>query len=73
MVVDIADYHETMPSYLADPLSPTCLYILYINRAALRHIYADVQWKDDLLLRAAEERVRASLDRFKRRWSINET
>lgn len=65
MVVDIADSHDTITARVIESLPP--IY-LYIARAALRNLHGHTAWKHDPDLRAAEERLRTSLELRSRRW-----
>jgi hypothetical protein len=65
MVVDIADSHENVPPERVDLLPPNFSYAVL---AALRHIRTKPRAED--WLREAEDRLRASLSRFDRRWGV---
>lgn len=61
MVIDIATAHEHLPFSQIDRLPPSCLYI---NRAALKHIY-------DYQSVTADPRLQTSLNQFEARWGAS--
>lgn len=56
MVVDVVETHESM-----DTRAPSYSYMVL---AALNHIHAKAGWAEDSWLEAAEERLRATLNKF---------
>ena len=63
MILDIVEAHENPDPHLFACVAPSYSYIV---GAALKHIHAKNQWREDTWLRVAEERLRTSLDEFSR-------
>ncbi|KAJ5958828.1 uncharacterized protein N7479_005978 [Penicillium vulpinum] len=61
MVIDIAATHENLPFSQIDHFPPSCLYI---NRAALKHIY-------EYQSVTADHRLQTSLSQFEARWGAS--